>query len=401
MTARGLPRHHQHSADTTRLLLNTCTDMEPRLELWENRWQSPLIFACGGNNRMGTSSRSNRLRCRRFQRRQPCSGQARRALAGFTLVELLVVIAIIGILVSLLLPAVQSAREAARRSQCQNHLRQFALGAMNHHDAVGFLPSGGWGYKWNGNPDRGSGDSQPGGFFYQILPFVEAQNIHDIGAGAGDDIALIRAATKRRIESLLTILYCPSRRPAQLYPVTVTVSFVHTPLISDTLTMAVRNDYAANAGENLAQGFGPGPNSYEQADTGGHAFPDDELLTGVVGNHVEISLEMIGDGTSKTYLVGEKYVDPDTYFNGAQYGDDQNAYCGDERDVVRFTNNLPPKRDRPGYGGTWEFGSAHTANWNMAFCDGSVRTMDYGISPRVHRSLSNRSDNQIVTDSDL
>ena len=318
---------------------------------------------------------------------------------GFTLVELLVVIAIIGILVSLLLPAVQSARESARRTQCLNHLRQFAIGALNHDDALGFLPSGGWGYKWNGNPDRGAGDTQPGGFFFHLLPFVEAQNIHDIGSGAGDNLAQVRAATKRRIESPLSILYCPSRRPAQLYPVTVTVSFVQVPFLSDQLQTAVRNDYAGNAGERLAVGFGPGPDTYEQADTGQYAFPDDNLLTGVVGNHIEVSLTMVADGTSKTYLVGEKYVNPDVYFNGREYGDDQNAYCGDERDVVRFTRNLPPRQDRPGYGGTWEFGSAHPVNWNMAFCDGSVRPISYTVDPQVHIALSNRSDGQIVEES--
>ena len=140
------------------------------------------------------------------------------ARPAFTLVELLVVIAIIGVLVALLLPAVQSAREAARRLQCKSHLKQLALGSLVHHDRQQFFPSGGWGRRWVCDPDRGFGRRQPGGWAYHILPFIEQEPLHTLGAGASD--AEKRRLNAARIGTPLPIFYCPTRRPVGAYPVT-------------------------------------------------------------------------------------------------------------------------------------------------------------------------------------
>ena len=99
----------------------------------------------------------------------------------FYLVELLVVITIIGILIGLLLPAVQSAREAGRRTQCMNNIRNLALGFQQHLTDHGFYPSGGWGWFWMGDPDRPCNGEQPGSWSYNVLPYVEQSALHELG----------------------------------------------------------------------------------------------------------------------------------------------------------------------------------------------------------------------------
>ena len=162
--------------------------------------------------------------------------------SGFTLVELLVVIAIIGILVSLLLPAVQSAREAARRVQCFNQLRQLGLSCMTHYDAHQFYPSGGWGWQWIGDPNLGVGNTQPGGWMFSMLPFIEQQSIYDLQLGLPEGPQR-RAAASRMLQIPIPLTYCPSRRPPAIYPTSLP-----TPKYADATTKVVKSDYAMNGG---------------------------------------------------------------------------------------------------------------------------------------------------------
>jgi len=133
--------------------------------------------------------------------------------SGFTLIELLVVIAIIAILVSLLLPAIQVARESARLSACKNNLKQIGLAFQMHHDTYNYFPTGGWDY-WepptyqSGTPTVG--ENQRAGWPFQILQFVEAQNIWNGGPGPTDLDRILFA-----IEKTNPIFFCPSRRGQQ------------------------------------------------------------------------------------------------------------------------------------------------------------------------------------------
>jgi prepilin-type N-terminal cleavage/methylation domain-containing protein len=137
---------------------------------------------------------------------------------AFTLVELLVVIAIIGILVALLLPAVQAAREAARRAECQNHLKQIATACLLHESTHKFLPSGGWRCEYTADPNMGYGANQPGSWYYNILPYIEEQQLHDLGKGKALTSAEFKAASITLHTTPVPTFNCPSRRAAILYP---------------------------------------------------------------------------------------------------------------------------------------------------------------------------------------
>jgi prepilin-type processing-associated H-X9-DG protein len=323
-------------------------------------------------------------------------------------VELLVVIAIIGILIALLLPAVQAAREAARRTQCVNNLKQLALGAINHHDAHGHLPTGGWGYAWVGDPDRGVGHRQPGGWIFNVLPYVEQGPLHDLGGlhvaflglGPGnsgnfgaDDVPKAKAdASSVRIGTPVPMFNCPTRRSALAYPAPTGLAHFHTPLYASYTENLARSDYAANSGD-IFLDVGPGPPSFAEGDAREYNWPDKSHHTGINHQRSEIRIAQITDGTSNTYLIGEKYIRPENYTTGGDPGDNESMYMGENGDVVRWANrDIGPLQDRPG-GSFWpHWGSAHSGGLNMAFCDGSVHLISYGIDLETHRRFGNRKD---------
>ena len=347
---------------------------------------------------------------------------------GFTLVELLVVITIIGILIALLLPAVQAAREAARRAQCTNNLKQLALGCLGHESATGRFPTGGWGFGWVGDADRGNDWRQPGGWIYNILPYIEQQPLHDMGMGMGTATTPTKnAAHLQRSLVPLNVLYCPSRRPPTVYPwKTDSWGLAN----ADKPSVAGREDYASNGGDFYTDPSGPTGkpawgSSYENEGGGPTDItqienPPGQMTSGARQNFAAIAgtasgviycgslirMADITDGASNTCLVGEKYLNPDSYYNGADPSDNESSYIGENADISRWSgwppdNFYPPAQDTPGLVNWTFFGSAHANSFNMAFCDGSVQALSYTIDMNVFRYLCNRRDEQPINPKNL
>lgn len=314
------------------------------------------------------------------------------ALAAFTLIELLVVLAVIGILIALLLPAVQAAREAARRTDCRNRLKQIALAGQQHHDITGFYPSGGWSYYWTGDPDLGFGANQPGGWTFSSLPFLEQQALYKLTAGLRGDAKL--TAMAQTASTAVPVFYCPTRCRPALLPNMFGTQVARN---AGPASLLCKTDYAANCGDSQDDQFpgDGGPLTYAQAAT--YPWPSTAPLTGVSFMRSQVRLAEVTDGTSSTYYVGEKYVDASRYYTGDDLGDNENAFIGYDNDLFRTAPvNYPPRQDQPRVRNCFAFGSAHPAGLNMAFCDGSVRRLSYTIDPEIHRRQANRQDGLAV-----
>ncbi len=376
----------------------------------------------------------------------------RRPHHGFTLVELLVVIAIIGILVALLLPAIQAAREAARRNSCKNNLKQLALGWLNHESSTGHLPTGGWAAFWVGDPDRGTGGNQPGGWLYNELPYIEQQALHDLPSDGQPDVITDQqiAGALEMMTNPIPIINCPSRRTGPFTTVGLTGprEYMGSITMPDGSSFG-KTDYAANAGDlhfaaqrnkgsfpttlSAADGFswcdsenggvirscGPNlrgrvPNLIRGPDGVKGTYwtdtPDTDTINGVSFQRSRIGFKHITDGSSNTYAIGEKYMRPDDYEATFSYGDDLGWTSGVSDDMHRSAS-FPPLQDTLGVPGPYtgsnhsaqqfiyyRFGSAHPGGVHMAFCDGHVESVSYDVDISVHQLHANRQDGQVVAE---
>jgi prepilin-type N-terminal cleavage/methylation domain-containing protein len=372
---------------------------------------------------------------------------------AFTLVELLVVIAIIGILVALLLPAIQAAREAARRTQCKDNLKNIGLACLNLADAQKVFPTGGasWNmdikyYSENGKPV--GPDKQGIGWGFQILPYLEETAAYQVTKN--DDL----------LQITVQVYACPSRRsPKTVWSVYFQkmVSVIDyagaVPASTRNPTAARKTSYVedlpnllpltvASIGR-VAPSFYGGSNTQDcmGCPTDPRSPPNNAVYDGVivrspwqylsggtgigplVGQFAKnvpmpTKVSKILDGTSKTLMIAEKYVRNDMYDAGA-LSDDHGWAEGWDADQMRSCA-YPPVNDSdpigwqtepaPGLSGYFgdsgqnpvpnlynvlHFGSAHTAGIQAVFADGSVHTVNYDVDPLVFNSLGTRAGGEI------
>jgi prepilin-type processing-associated H-X9-DG protein len=292
---------------------------------------------------------------------------------------------------------VQKVREAANRTTCQNNLKQMGLAIHNCVDTTKSFPSGGWGWSWLGVPSKGTGPEQPGGWTYNILPYLEQDDLRKLGVGGVGQLELTEAMTQL-FETPLPLFACPTRRTSGPWPCGsganpyYTADALGTTIAIQSPPVAARSDYAANSGDQPFDEFGDGPTSY------GHMYlnklipniPTPGAGTGVIFLASTVRFGDISRGLSATFLLGERYLNPHSYFNGEDSGDNEAMYVGCDNDNSRQTSDLP-MQDRPGYADTQRFGSAHTGGLSMLYCDGSVHFINYDVDLANWQPMGNRN----------
>ncbi|MAT69057.1 MAG: hypothetical protein CMJ58_05980 [Planctomycetaceae bacterium] len=366
----------------------------------------------------------------------------RHRMRAFTLVELLVVIAIIGVLVALLLPAIQAAREAARRTQCSNQLRQVGIAMQNHVSTYKVFPTGGESngvsvedYMTGGlsNPGRPNGPNKQGlSWAFQLLPYLEQENVQAITKTAQLSEVLIEGyfCPSRRAPTISPsgralmdyaaaqpyTFRCPKNGPEEPWPYTINDML---PFKGLSGTYGLRAYWCNNGGRGGPandNGVYDGvivrtPYRVRGCNPAGACSPATaaQPARGQLVNGVPTATKMaqIEDGTSNTMVVSEKLVRSDRYLGGQNVSDDRGWSDGWDPDVIRFTGFPPLPDDDTGicYSSNTNlskycsgddqdvmfFGSAHSAGVNSTFADASVHLISFDVDLAVFNALGTRA----------
>jgi prepilin-type N-terminal cleavage/methylation domain-containing protein len=289
---------------------------------------------------------------------------------AFTLIEVLVVVAIIAVLVGLLVPAVQKVRESANRLWCANNIKQIALAWHGFEQVNGSFPYGGTfnshGPRYiNGVPATGL--NQWAGWAFQILPFIEQDQVYVSSKGQSDYFKGLDAR-KAKIKTY----FCPSRRSPEEFG------------------GCGMMDYAANGGTATAKSI--------MQDNPYNCYHE-TLMTGVIKHNNQggcVRIPQIMDGLSNTMLIGEKGFDA-AYYGMVKADDNEGYSIGYDQDVVRW-GNIQPKQDEVTneWWGRKRFGSNHSGSFLASFADGSIRPINYTVNLITFSNLCSISDGNAV-----
>ncbi len=310
------------------------------------------------------------------------AGRASRC--AFTLIELLVVIAIIAILISLLVPAVQKVREAAARTQCQNNLKQLGLAVHNYHDVYKAFP-----------PSRVGGNGE-GSWAVLIMPYLEQGSTY--AQWNRTKLFYLQSVTVRQAQ--VPVYYCPARRsPGQLS------NMPNGDVDSNNNGgPSALGDYAACLDDTLNNWGSPQANGVMVQSNGGNADANGNVPPWTSAT----AMRNITDGTSNTFLIGEKHVPKGQ--EGNRYRDnnssnekvaDNSIYNGDDPNTIGRAAGpgypLAQGPDDMSSNYIYRFGSWHANGVCLfAFADGSVQMISPDINSTILGYLANRQDGQAV-----